>query len=117
MINDKKNFVKSIYYYLVFLISLILIIIGLIGLINITLRTFFFKEADKFLIYPMPKPIDVKVSNEEWESQRKQQLEFEKQQRIVNRQQKIVDSLTMIIVGSIVFAFNWWLNRDKSGIS
>lgn len=116
MANDKKNLIKSIYHYLVFLISLVLIIIGLVGLINITLRTFFFKEADRYLIYPTPKPLDVKISDEEWEMQRKQQIEFEKQQKIVQRQQKIVDSLTMIIVGSIVFVFNWWFNKDKDKI-
>ncbi|MCM8787159.1 MAG: hypothetical protein NC935_03805 [Candidatus Omnitrophica bacterium] len=113
MIGDKKNFVKSIYYYLVFLISLILIIVGFVGLVNVGLRTFFFKEADKPLIYPIPKPPEAKISDKEFENQLKQQLEFEKQQKIVSRQQKIVDSLTLLIVGSIVFVFNWWLNRDR----
>lgn len=113
MINDKNNFIGNIFYYLVFLISLILIIIGSMGLVNIGLKIFFFKEADKFLIYPMPKPSEININNKEWENQRQQQLEFERQQKIINRQQKIVDSLTMFLVGSVVFILNWWLGRDK----
>jgi hypothetical protein len=109
--QDKKELIKNIYFYLATLIGLVLIIIGSVQLIDLGLKTFIFKEADKVIVYPVyPKPVEPgekELTEEEIKRQQEEQKQFEIQQKEVERQRKAANSLAMLIVGIPVFIFHF----------
>lgn len=104
MIEEKKDLIKNIYLYLVSLIALILLIIGFVNLLILALNHFLFKEADKIIVYPIPKPVGSEISEKEWQEQQKVQLEVEKHQRISQKQRQASNAIAMIVVGLVILA-------------
>lgn len=111
---DKKELIKLIYLYLFSAIGLILILVGLIKLADLGLKTFVFKKAD-FYYYPrfQPEPLDLKISNEEWQKQIDEQIKFEEMNRAAERHKTASNSLAMIVVGSPLFLYHWRILRKS----
>lgn len=104
----KKELIKLIYLYLFSAIGLILIIIGSVRLIDLGLKTFIFKKADIYY-YPklQPKPVDLNISDEEWQRQINEQTKIEEMNRASERQRTASNSIAMIIVGLPLFLYHW----------
>ncbi|MCS7200940.1 MAG: hypothetical protein NZ822_02220 [Patescibacteria group bacterium] len=100
--EEKSLLVKNIYLYTVRLIALILIVIGMVIILNIFLKKFIFKEAEKIIIYPAPKPLDLTISEEEWKKQQETQLQYEKEQKVINQQKSMANAISFIVVGLII---------------
>lgn len=108
--------IRKIYIYIALLIGLILIIIGSVQLIDIGLKKFIFTKADEPLMYPYPPaPFskETTISKEELEKQQLKQLEFERQNLERERQRKLTNSLSFVLVGSIVFILHWYLSKKE----
>lgn len=103
----KKELIRLIYLYLFSAVGLALLIIGSVRLIDLGLKVFIFKKAD-FYYYPtQPKPIDLKISEEEWKRQIDEQVKAEQANRYANRQRTASNSIAMIIIGLPLFLYHW----------
>ncbi len=91
---------RLLYLYLFSFVGLLIVVFGSISMVNIGLKTFVFKEADVYEIYPsMVEP--GKVTNIEVEKAR--------QLRDVSRQRQrdFAQAVSMIIVGLPLYVYHW----------
>lgn len=107
--NNKKELIKLIYLYIFSAIGLILVLVGLVKLADLGFKTFVFKKADFYYYYPrfQPKPLDLKISDEEWQKQIDEQIKFEEINRAAERHKTASNSLAMILVGFPLFLYHW----------
>jgi len=93
---------RLLYLYLFSFVGLIIVVVGSIQLVDLGLKTFVFKNADRYPIYP----ITVAKTDPGYmsvEDQKKQQDE----QVNTQRQQQLVNSISMIVVGLPLYLYHW----------
>lgn len=91
---------RLLYLYLFSFVGLLIVVFGSISMVNLGFKTFVFKEADVYEIYPsMVEP--GKVTNIEEEKAR--------QLRDVSRQRQrdFAQAVSMIIVGLPLYVYHW----------
>lgn len=93
---------RLLYLYLFSFVGLIIVVFGSIQLVDLSLKTYVFKNADRYPIYPIsvPKTDPSYISADD---QKKQQDEQVNQQR----QQQLVNSISMIVVGLPLYLYHW----------
>lgn len=107
---------KKAYLYLVSIISLVIAVIGAIILLNLALKTWVFKQADRFASYPCinqpltPEGKSVGCDQAAIDAQRK----ADEQNRTSNREQQAAQAVAMIIVATPVWYFHWRLARKEA---
>jgi len=105
--------VRLIYLYLFSFIGLLVVVIGSVRMVDLGIKTFIFKDADRYEYYTAPaikgeEPIDEKIirENSEREQTRSRQREFS-------------NSIAMIVVGAPLYLYHWKTiqkeNADTSG--
>lgn len=90
-----------LYLYLFSFVGLLIVVIGSIQMVNLGLKTFVFKEIDKYEIY-VDKTIPVEKRESEQEIQVRQENESRRQ-----RERELVSSLSMIVVGLPLYLYHW----------
>ena len=92
---------RLLYLYLFSFVGLLIVVIGGIRMADLTMKTFIFKDVDKYEIYqPIDKEGIMKVSVEE--QQARQERESRRQ-----KQRELSSSLSMIIIGLPLYLYHW----------
>ncbi|MFZ2153404.1 MAG: hypothetical protein WAV41_05160 [Microgenomates group bacterium] len=104
-----KFSLRLLYLYLFSFVGLLIVVIGGIQIVNLGLKTFIFKNADRYPIYAQPvvKGDPNFVSPEE---QMKQQEEQTRNQR----QSEFANSLAMMTVGLPLYLYHWKTIQKES---
>lgn len=93
--------IRTLYLYLFSFVGLLIIVFGSISLINIALKTYVFKEADKFEIYlGETKPTGEVMSKEELEERQEKELNRQRQRELSN-------AVAMLMVGTPLYLYHW----------
>lgn len=93
--------IRLVYLYLFAAIGLITIIVGTVRMVDLGLKTFVFKDVDKFEVYLSKLPDGQSELTVE-EMQARQERETKR-----NRQRQLVEALSMLIVGIPVYLYHW----------
>jgi len=94
--------IRILYLYLFSFVGLIIVVFGSITLVNLGLKTFIFKEADKYSVYydeTMPQEKQV-ISKEEQEKRQNEDL-------VRQRQRELSNAIAMIAVGTPLYLYHW----------
>lgn len=99
---NMKFSLRLLYLYLFSFVGLLIVVMGSIQIVNLGLKTFVFKNADRYSVYPMtlPKNDPAYVSVDD---QKKQQDDQIAQQR----QSELSNSLAMIAIGLPLYLYHW----------
>lgn len=93
---------RLLYLYLFSFVGLLIVVIGGIQMVNLGLKTFVFKDVDKYEIYPtIPEKEGMQVENQE-EMMARQERESTRQ-----KQREFSNSLAMISVGLPLYLYHW----------
>jgi len=117
--NNKYHLIRKIYLYTFSLVGLVLVVIGGVRLVGLGLKTFVFTKADVYYEYPMVRPVKVMPTpegkTEEFQQPSKEEVEeYQRNQKISNRQREAAESLAMIIVGLPLYLYHWrMVKKDK----
>ncbi len=87
--------------YLFAAVGLITVIVGTVRMVDLGLKTFVFRNVDKYEIYPNKLPEGQIVESTEVIQQR-QDRETKR-----NRERQLVEALSMLIVGIPVYLYHW----------
>lgn len=104
-----KFSLRLLYLYLFSFVGLIIVVTGGIQMVNLGLKTFVFRDADKFVMYgpSIPKTDPGYVDPAE---QKRQQEEQTRNQR----QSEFANSLAMISVGLPLYLYHWKTIQKES---
>ncbi len=106
--------IRLLYLYLFSFIGLLVTVFGCINMVNLGLKTFVFKNADRYVAYPRPavtevtpdaKPADMPSVEEE--------KLFQEQQTLQQRQREAAQAIAMIAVGLPLYAYHWMLIKRQ----
>lgn len=131
--TEKTKTIRTIYLYIVSLLSLLFLCIGIGNLINITLKSYFFPEAEKrdyymcsqSLYYPsteIEKLKELEPENQEQKQKIDEIISEYENWKAENtgdncyaseRQKRMVDSLTMILISLPLYLFHWNLIKKE----
>ncbi len=93
--------IRLVYLYLFSFVGLLIIVIGSVKLVDLGMKTFIFKEADRY------EYISSTNLTEEAKKQEKiNQINMEKE-LVRQRQRELSNSLAMIIVGLPLYLYHW----------
>ena len=96
--------IRLLYLYLFSFVGLLIAVIGSINMINVGLKTFVFKDADRyeFYDYPMEKsdPEVVVPTAEEQEARQSRELKRQRQRELSN-------AIAMLAVGTPLYMYHW----------
>lgn len=93
---------RLLYLYLFSFVGLLIVVTGGIQMVNLGLKTFIFKDVDKYEIYPTyPEKEGVPVEDVT-EMQARQERESTRQ-----KQREFSNSLAMISVGLPLYLYHW----------
>jgi hypothetical protein len=92
---------RMLYLYLFSFVGLLIVVIGSIQMVNLGLKTFVFKDVDKYEIY-----VDKTVPAMERESDEVIKTRQENETRR-QRERELVSSLSMIVVGLPLYLYHW----------
>src|SRR3989344_4991123 len=106
MYNWTMSKIRLIYLYLFAAVGLITVIVGTVRMVDLGLKTFLFKNVDKYEIYPT-KPMDGQSVESPEVIQRRQDRETAR-----NRERDLVGALSMLIVGVPVYLYHWKTIQD-----
>jgi len=95
-----KFSIRILYLYLFSFVGLLIIVIGSIRLVDLGIKTFIFKDSDKYEIYP------VKIEGEEVESVEVQEAR-QKRESKRQKQRELSGSISMILVGVPLYLYHW----------
>lgn len=132
--TTKTKLIRSIYLYIAALVSLIFLAVGTGTLLNTGMKYYVFPKAEKGgfsrcnqtpPVYSLDKAAYSNVATEEQKVQLENLLKDYDQWKAENtgeecysieRQSKVVDALTMIIVALPIFLFHWRIiKKEKEG--
>ena len=83
------------------MVGLLIVVFGSISLINLGLKTYVFKDADRYTVYiDQTLPKEQQVSPEE--QQRRQDEDIKR-----NRQRELSQAIASIAVGIPLYAYHW----------
>jgi len=99
---------RLLYLYLFSFVGLLIVVIGSISLVNLGIKTFVFKEADKYEISPIIK-IDGQVYESKEEQEARQNREMTR-----NRQRELANAVAMIFVGAPLYIYHWHIIQKAS---
>lgn len=96
--------IRILYLYLLSFVGILIVVIGSVGLVNLGIKTFIFKDADRYEVYPASVPINKEgtpeISLEE--QQKRQDRDLARQ-----KQRDFAQSLSMLLVGIPLYAYHW----------
>src|SRR3989344_2253596 len=101
-----SNVIKNIYFYLFAAIGLVFILIGLVQLIQLGLRAWVFQEADVYVSYPAPKPVEIGTTTTVGPTQEELDA-YQRQDAARNRQRQATTGISFLLVGIQLFAFHF----------
>jgi len=93
---------RLLYLYLFSFVGLLIVVIGGIQMVNLGLKTFVFKDIDKYEIYPTIPEKDGYLAEDKEEMQARQDRESTRQ-----KQREFSNSLAMITVGLPLYLYHW----------
>lgn len=93
--------IKLLYLYLFSFVGLLIVVIGSIQMVNLGLKTYVFKDIDRYEIY-----IDKSMPGSERESQVEAEARQERESRR-QRERELVNSISMITVGLPLYLYHW----------
>lgn len=100
---------RLLYLYLFSAVGLIIVVFGSIQLVNLGLKTFIFKEADVYEIYPSTNiKGELEVISEQ-EQKDRQTRELNRQ-----RQRELANAVSAIVIGLPVYAYHWTTIQKES---
>lgn len=82
---------RTLYLYLFSFVGLLIVVVGCIRIVDVGIKTFVFKEADRYEIYP---PVE--------DHQKIAERDITRQ-----RQRDLSNSLSMIVVGLPLYLYHW----------
>lgn len=89
--------IRLLYLYLFSFVGLLIVVIGSINMIDVGLKTFVFKDIDRYEIYPdKESPISIE------EQQVRQDRDSKRQ-----KQRELVNAISMITVGAPLYLYHW----------
>lgn len=100
--------IRTMYLYLFSFVGLLIIVFGSISLLDIGLKTYIFKEADKYEVYVgESKPNGEQYTKEELETRQNKEL-------VRQRQRELSNALAMLAVGTPLYLYHWkTLQKDQ----
>lgn len=103
--------IRLLYLYLFSFVGLLIIVIGSVNMVNLGFKTFIFKDADRYEIYPVS--ISPKVEGEPQISIEEQTA---RQDRDLARQRQrdFSNAVAMIIVGTPLYLYHWKTIQKES---
>ncbi len=119
-----KNTIRQIYFYAATLIFLIMSVVSLISLLNLGMKTYLFPKAEMAYnscndvsFRPATVVLDANGKQVPQEDIAVQKTECEKnqaEQRSAQRQNTLVQYLSMLIVSAPLFALHFkWVQKDR----
>lgn len=91
---------RLLYLYLFSAVGLIIVVFGSIQLVNLGLKTFIFKEADVYEIYPGPKGEAEVISPQEQIARQTRDLSRQ-------RQRELAGAVSAIAIGLPLYLYHW----------
>ena len=101
---------RLLYLYLFSFVGLIIVVFGGIQIVNLGLKTLVFKDADRYVNYPvtMKKDDPGYISLEQQKIQQDQQVAQQRQSELSN-------SIAMILIGMPLYLYHWKLiGKEKN---
>lgn len=103
--------IRILYLYLFSFVGLLITVIGSIQLVDLGIKTFIFKDADRYVntyeSVPNIKDGLVNTSTEEAKLIKQQRDDAEKINNERNKQRQMATSLSMILVGAPLYFYHW----------
>ncbi len=99
--RDVNINLRLLYLYLFSAVGLIIIVFGSIQLVNLGLKTFVFKDADVYEIYPSPLKGEVEIISPE-EQKARQTRDLSRQ-----RQRELAGAISALAIGLPVYVYHW----------
>ena len=99
---------RLLYLYLFSFVGLLIVVIGSIQMVSLGLKTYVFKGADVYEVYPMMGPEGKPMETKE-ELAAKQERETERQ-----RQRELINSVSMLVGGTPLYLYHWKLIKKES---
>lgn len=100
---------RLLYLYLLSAIGLVIIVVGSIQMVNLGLKTFIFKDADVYEIYPATAP-DGKTEI----LSREEQLTRQTREVSRQRQRELAGAISALAVGLPVYVYHWTTIQKES---
>jgi hypothetical protein len=94
--------IRLLYLYLFSFVGLLIVVIGSINMVNLGLKTFVFKEADRYEVYPPMVKVEGENQLSEEEQKARQDKDLARQ-----RQREFSDAVAMILVGTPLYLYHW----------
>lgn len=94
---------RLLYLYLFSAVGLIIVVFGSIQLVNLGLKTFVFKEADVYEIYPYPNYPKSEVEDVSPKEQKARQARELSRQR----QRELTSAVSAIAIGLPLYLYHW----------
>jgi hypothetical protein len=107
--KNPRQWIRLIYLYLFACIGLVVVVIGTVRGINVGLKATIFRNADRFVSYPVPADKDQEKMIKEQEVF--QQLDSQRQ-----REMELAGAISMIVVGLPLYLYHWKLiQKEQKG--
>lgn len=105
--------IRMLYLYLFAIVGLFIIVFAAINMIDIGLKTFVFKDADKYVVYPMRIEDNPKLTMEEIEKQVTKDKLLQDQESTRQKQRELSNAISMLIVGVPLYLYHWKLIQKE----
>ena len=99
---------RLLYLYLFSFVGLLIVVFGSIQLVNLGIKTFVFKDVDKYEIGPMMK-IEGQVQESKEDQEARQSREMTR-----NRQRELANTIAMISIGAPLYLYHWRIIQNES---
>lgn len=104
-----RQWIRLIYLYLFACVGLIVTITGCIRGMNVALKATVFRNADRFVAYPVTEEKDQ-------EQMLKQQEIFQMLDAKRQREMELAGAISMIVVGAPLYLYHWRLiQKEQKG--
>lgn len=131
--SPKVKLIRTIYLYLAALVSLIFVAVGTGNLVNTALKFYLFPKAEKGgfsrcnqqpPVYGLEKGALMAVATNDQKTQLENLLRDYENWKAQNsgeecysqeRQNNVVNALTMMIIAIPIFALHWWIIKKEKG--
>ena len=106
-----NQIIRKVYLYLVTFIGIVVTVIGCINILDLGLKTFIFKEADSFVEYPRPVPLE---EGKQSTISKEEQEKYHQKELVSRRQRQASSAIAMIVVGFPLYKYHWHtLKKEK----
>ncbi|MFA7301189.1 MAG: hypothetical protein WC069_02685 [Candidatus Shapirobacteria bacterium] len=95
---------RLLYLYLFSFVGLLIVVVGSIQMVNLGLKTFVFKDVDKYEVYPIYPTKDDIALEDPAVTEARQNRESSRQ-----RQRDLINSVSMIVIGLPLYLYHWKL--------